>query len=283
MIILFATLLTKSDSYSESIKLLEQYGLAYLEDMLSRANVYKLLAINHILIQTPGSYTKAMKYWAKAIEKFQKLKCSEGEAMWFMIKTCALQLSGLIGDTADDMSDEEYEYQDNIESYSTLMDRIKILLSDFVQTNNNKNYQEVKDEVKTYSHEYSIDTLFKNDSTSKMFVLKSVLNHQRPPVEGSTDKWDKYYNLKSNISESSTIDEWFEELRNHLNKWYKKHKKIDSIFGTLESVDQPKLNKSSSEKSMFGKWLATKTDLWYSFHTENHQIFRKEFVPGYGR
>lgn len=62
MIILFATLLTKSDSYSESIKLLEQYGLAYLEDMLSRANVYKLLAINHILIQTPGSYTKAMKY-----------------------------------------------------------------------------------------------------------------------------------------------------------------------------------------------------------------------------
>jgi hypothetical protein len=58
-----------------------------------------------------------------------------------MIKTCALQLSGLIGDTADDISDEEYEYQDNIESYSTLMDRIKILLSDFVQTNNNKNYQ----------------------------------------------------------------------------------------------------------------------------------------------
>ena len=62
MIILFSTLLIRTNNYSESIKTLEQYGLAYLEDKLSRANVYKLLAINHILLQTPMSYTKALKY-----------------------------------------------------------------------------------------------------------------------------------------------------------------------------------------------------------------------------
>jgi len=60
---------------------LEQFGLEYLDDNLSRANVYKLLAISHILLHNPGSYTKSLKYSEKAIEKFQMLKCSEGEAM----------------------------------------------------------------------------------------------------------------------------------------------------------------------------------------------------------
>jgi len=124
-----------------------------------------------------------------------------------MIKTCALQLSGLIGDTADDISDEEYEYQDNIESYDILMNRIITLITEFVGKNKQKKYTDIIDEIKLYKKNTNVNTLFEIDSTSKEFILKSILSHQRPSVEGSTNKWDKNADLKSTISEPSSIDE----------------------------------------------------------------------------
>jgi len=74
LVILFATMLIKSANYNASNKVLEEFGRACLTDNLARANIYKLLSFNSIMLEQMRSEVKTLNYCNKAIEKFKQFK-----------------------------------------------------------------------------------------------------------------------------------------------------------------------------------------------------------------
>ena len=107
MVILFATLLLKLNRLKDSFTVLNTYGRKCLhEDKLTRANMYKLLAMTSLETRTDGSTEKALKHCDKAIEKFKFLESKEGIASWLILKSYILQITKYTEDPYESDEDE---------------------------------------------------------------------------------------------------------------------------------------------------------------------------------
>ena len=92
-VLLFATLLLKSERFNDSFDVCNIYGRRCLhENELTRANLYKLLALSTLEKGNEGYANRALKHWDKAIKKFKSIRCLEGKASCLLIKIHILQV-----------------------------------------------------------------------------------------------------------------------------------------------------------------------------------------------
>jgi hypothetical protein len=109
MVIMFATLLFKTNRIMDCFTVLNTYGRKCLiYDKLTRANIYRLLAMVTVTLETENedAAVKALNHCDKAIEKFKSLGSNQGLASCLLLKMHILQVIKYTEDPLDSDEDE---------------------------------------------------------------------------------------------------------------------------------------------------------------------------------
>ena len=202
MVVLFASLLLKLNRLKDCFTVLNTYGRKCLQnDKLTRANMYKLLAMATLETKTEGYTVKALKHLEKALEKYTFLNSKEGIATCLLLKLHILQIIKYAEDPLDSDCDDADELSADSKISFKKQSKINNTFGLFYKAI--KWWEDILDKsrirliteyVKRCQKEESIISFTENESILK-FIFRPILS-----VRGNFK--DNNSSLKSNKSHS---------------------------------------------------------------------------------
>ncbi|CAI2375874.1 unnamed protein product [Moneuplotes crassus] len=243
-VILFATLLLRSERINDSFDVCNIYGRKLLQDNeLTRANIYKILALTCLETGTDGSTPKALKHCDKAMQKFKNIQCLEGKVCCMLIKILIMQL--LKYDNDSDYSDEENSFDSDENNTDTAISkRIAKLISETTS---------ILPTLNTYFSEYHCERISEELNKSEeekrpyhltsipslqKFVRNPILKYKCQEVHSKPSKPSKPIRNNTKKSGGFISDEKIDYLLNNIgSKFDHVFQKLDTALFRLDKVE----------------------------------------------
>ncbi|CAI2370153.1 unnamed protein product [Moneuplotes crassus] len=234
-VLLFATLLLKSERFNDSFDVCNIYGRKCLhESELTRANLYKLLALTTLEKGNEGSANKALKHCEKAIKKFKNIKCLEGKASCLFIKILTLQLVKYENNSEGSEDGESSDSNEN-RKFSKIMK----LISEVEKILPNIKSPFDEDQISQL-----MDVLYKSEKEKTPYDITSIQNLQdflQTPTlsylfQEEDKKFEKVVKKVKPVPELSKLEEKIDSLVNNQGAQF--NTVLENLNKALERLDK---------------------------------------------